>query len=196
MVRIMEAANGHLIIRSSTGVEVLNTATPMPAIPDADTWTATFTNKALSFEHMVPSGGDLGAGTFYWSARAQELTQTTLGAYPSGMPEPDFFFGQMRAKRTAGAGIGAASKKVAHLLTGALNEWSEWHPFSGSVMLETFFNNNDPAMGFRHVNVAKVGANWVLQGWTSNSFIEAPTSTFSMLTAYVFDVKLLWGLFK
>lgn len=196
MVRVLESVGAELVVRTAGGDEVLNTAKPMPCVPSAAAWSANFTDVALNFpdpgNSAVLVGGEI---QITWAVQDQALTQVVLGAI--GTATPDFFFGRFRAKRSGGVDISAADKKTAFLLCPTQNTWSRWHPFSGSVLMEFMFNDNDPPMGFRHFNVAVSGGNWVLQGWTSNGAITAPLSTFMLAPiGYTFDIDLTWGLFK
>ena len=197
MVKVLEISGGHIIARKPSGQEVFNSAKPMPVTPDASTWQASFRDVPLNFT-VGPASGYLVGSTIYfrWNPQNKALTQAVLGAYPAGMPLPDFIFGKLRAKRTGGLTLGNTDKTTGYMLCYGTGAFSRWTPFSGSVLMEWFFNDNDPMMGSRYCNVAVEDGSWVLNGWTSNQYIEATAEQFTLLVDYVFDIDLTWGIFK
>lgn len=202
MVRLFEGVGGHLVGRRADGVETFNTRAPMPR----KLGSLSVTGKVVDFPNPPGTSYEINSSfQFKMNVPAvdQKITVVDLGAYPSGLPLPDFISALVRVRRTSAntyiAGSGGTGRFVAHQLTGVQNAWSEWFAWGGgSMLVDLFFNNNDPPMGWRSWALDVQAGRWVIEARNSNA---AFSSTFSSLastiaTTYELDIDLLWGAFK
>ena len=202
MVRLFEGVNGHLVGRRADGVETFNTRAPMPRVLGS----LSVTGRVVNFPN--PPGTNYDVNTSFQfrmnvPAVVQAITLVDLGAYPSGMPLPDFIASKARVRRTSDgtyiSGGGGFGRFVAHQLTGGTNEWSEWFAWSGgSMLVDLFFNNNDPPLGWRSWALDVQAGRWVLEARNSNAAFSSTYATrlSTIATTYELDIDLIWGAFK
>jgi hypothetical protein len=190
MVKVLEAVDGHLVIRAPDGSTRLDTRTPMPIALGEDTFSTSFSFPS------VP-----GAGGFAWPANNNSYSTTLASVSGSHSGEnADWIICRFRFSSVSPlAGPSSAFTPSYLMFTGGATPYML--STGGSALLEVGQASGAIPFYWRHMCIKKSGTSWVLDYFHSNRVITGTlaglyTGTGWLDTTYNIDGVIRWGRFK